>query len=58
MTATMAVLWALAAYGASASYDGDDSGVVAAHDGDSSAALGSYGGRVFYALKNTCPFRI
>ena len=40
----MAALWALAAYAASASYGGDDSGVVAAYDGDSSAAYwGSYG---------------
>ena len=51
------VLWALAAYGASASYDGDDSGVVAAHDGDSSAASKLRRPcELFpvYALKNKC----
>ena len=53
----MAVLWALAAYGASASYDGDDSGVVAAYDGDSSAASKLRRPcELFpvYALKNKC----
>ena len=53
----MAVLWALVAYGASASYDGDDSGVVAAYDGDSSAASKLRRPcELFpvYALKNKC----
>ena len=41
-------MWALAAYAASGSYYGDDSGVVAAYDGDSSAAWGGhYGGTAY-----------